>query len=326
MIGYYAHHHGSGHVTRATSIAAALDEPLVVLSSRDRPSHSDIDWVELPLDIDDTAPIDPTADGTVHWAPLGVRGLTDRMAKIAQWIATERPRVFVVDVSVEVALFVRLLGVPVVVMAMPGRRTDEPHRLAYRVATHVLAPWSRSVYDPEWLHEHAHKTDYVGVISRFAGRPRQLLDGAPDVLVLAGAGGTSVTAGSIAEASRSTPGYRWEAVGLDASCWVDDVWPLLCSASVVVTHAGQNAVADLACARARTVVVAQDRPYGEQQATARALSRSGVATVAPVWPDAHQWPALLTRALGSDPAAWKHLQASGASERAALALTRVAAR
>ena len=33
VIGYYAHHHGSGHVTRMQSIAAYLDEPVWGLSS-----------------------------------------------------------------------------------------------------------------------------------------------------------------------------------------------------------------------------------------------------------------------------------------------------
>ena len=50
----------------------------------------------------------------------------------------------VVDVSVEVAILVRLLGVPVVVMAMPGDRIDAPHDLVYQAADHILAAWPES--------------------------------------------------------------------------------------------------------------------------------------------------------------------------------------
>ncbi|WP_072803310.1 glycosyltransferase [Rhodococcoides yunnanense] len=325
MIGYYAHHQGAGHVTRATTIAAALNEPVVVLSSRHRPAHSDIDWVTLPLDVDDHHSYpDSAAGGIAHWAPLGVNGLTDRMAMIAAWIAATRPRLFVVDVSAEIALFVRLMGVPVVVMAMPGERTDEPHRLAYRAATHILAPWSQTVYDPAWLHDHSGKTDYVGAISRFDGRARRSSGDAPDVLVLGGAGGTSLTAERIADAAAADARYRWKAVGLDEASWVDDVWPLLCSAGVVITHAGQNAVADVACATARAVVVPQHRPYGEQDATAQSLARSRVAVVVPEWPEARRWPALVRAALESDPGAWRQVRQSGAAARAADVLTRVA--
>ena len=43
------------------------------------------------------------------------------MARLSAWIAESRPRVIVVDVSVEVALLARLFGIPVVSVALPGR-------------------------------------------------------------------------------------------------------------------------------------------------------------------------------------------------------------
>ena len=38
MIGYYAHHHGVGHITRSDAIARSMGEPMTVLSSRARPA------------------------------------------------------------------------------------------------------------------------------------------------------------------------------------------------------------------------------------------------------------------------------------------------
>lgn len=330
MIGYYAHHHGSGHVTRATSIAAALDAPVTVLSSSRRPAHSEVEWITLPLDTDtdtDTeSPSDHTAGGIVHWAPVGVRGLTDRMAAIADWIARERPSVFVVDVSVEVVLFVRLLGVKVAVMAMPGERTDDPHQLAYRAATLIIAPWSQGFYDPSWLHPYSSKTWYVGAISRFDGRPKEPMPAEPTVLVLGGAGGTSLTTADIAAAHTANPHYHWRAAGLDEATWMDDVWPALCSATVVVTHAGQNAIADCACAGGSAVVVPQQRPFHEQHATARALEAAGAAVLAPQWPSPQDWAALLPRARALDPRAWDRLRPTRAALRAAQALVDTANR
>lgn len=325
MIGYYAHHHGSGHVTRATSIAHCLAEPLTVLSSRQRPAHSDIEWIALPLDTDDTAvdSLDPTAGGIAHWAPTGVRGLTDRMAVIAEWVARERPTLFVVDVSIEVALFVRLLGVDVVVMAMPGDRTDEPHELAYRAATKIIAPWSQSFYDPEWLHPYAAKTSYVGAISRFDGRPRESTSTDPTVVVLGGAGGTALSTSDVTDSASANPEYLWVPAGIDDQSWVDDVWPTLCSATVVVTHAGQNAIADCACARVPTIVIPQERPHGEQSATATALETAGAAVLVYGWPDPGTWTSILTRARALDPAAWDNLRQPGAAVRAAGILSTV---
>ena len=91
------------------------------------------------------------------------------MALITRWIEVTRPAAIVVDVSVEVALFVRLLGVPVIVMAMPGERTDAPHASVHQIADHIIAAWPRELYEPEWLRAYAAKTSYVGGISRFVG-------------------------------------------------------------------------------------------------------------------------------------------------------------
>ena len=73
------------------------------------------------------------------------------MGLIAAWVTATKPNVMVVDVSVEVAMLVRLLGVPVVVMAMPGDRIDAAHDLVYQAADHILAAWPRELYEPPWL-------------------------------------------------------------------------------------------------------------------------------------------------------------------------------
>lgn len=319
MIGYYAHHHGSGHVTRATSIAAALSSPITILSSRPRPDDCDVDWLDLPLDVDadESNYTDPTMSGAAHWAPTGVVGLTARMAAIARWVETARPRVVVVDVSAEVALFVRLLGVEVVVMAMPGVRDDEPHTMAYRIASRIIAPWSQSVYDPTWLHPYAESTSYVGVISRFDGQARTITSDTDHIVVLGGAGGTSFATTDVVRAARENPRYRWTAAGIDRASWVADVWPVLCSAAVVVTHAGQNSIADIAAARVPAVVIPHPRPFAEQDATARSLERAGAAVVVSGWPEPEEWPLLLDAATALDVDAWTQLRQPGAAARAA---------
>ena len=72
----------------------------------------------------------------------------------------------------------------------------------------------------------------------------------------------------------ATPEWRWEVIGpapagpdpanLTWCGWSSEVWPRLCAADVVVTHAGQNALAEVAAARRPAVVVPQDRPHNEQ--------------------------------------------------------------
>src|SRR3954462_8494952 len=143
MIGYYAHPPGEGHCTRAAAIADHLgSEPVTGLSSRPRPDGWRGPWLELARDDDPpVADVDPTAGGPLHWAPSGHPGLRERMAQIAAWVATHAPRLMVGDVSVEVAVLLRPIGVRTVVMRMPGAREDPAHQLAYQLADAIIAPW-----------------------------------------------------------------------------------------------------------------------------------------------------------------------------------------
>ncbi|MGZ8178694.1 glycosyltransferase [Williamsia sp. SKLECPSW1] len=326
MIGWYVHHHGMGHAHRADSVARALDEPVTVLSSRERPvGHAAAVWLRLPMDVaPGSESADPTAGGVAHWAPLRTPGLTARMAAIAAWIERTDPSVVVVDVSVEVALFVRLMGVPVVVMAMPGDRGDRAHTAAYDVADAIVAPWSRSVYDPPWLATRAAKTRWVGSISRFEGRTRHARRPRPTVTVLGGAGGGAVTLDDVARWQSADPRFDFRAVGARGAAWTDDVWPVLTDATAVITHAGQNAVADVAVAGRPAVIVPQDRPFAEQSRTATALARHGVAAVRPAWPEPAAVAAALDEALDIGSSGWADLQTDGAAGRAADAVADVA--
>jgi hypothetical protein len=189
----------------------------------------------------------------------------------------------VVDVSVEVANLVRLLGVPVITVAMPGRRDDPAHQWGYRLSTRILAPWTREVYDPPWLHPFADRIHYVGAFSRFdhpSARPPRVpfRRGA----VLCGAGGGSLRRSHVATLEAHHPEIRWDVMGGPAT-WRDDVWDLLVGSDVVVSHAGQNAIAEIATAGRPAVLVAEARPYDEQQEACTALERAGIARWSRDW-------------------------------------------
>jgi hypothetical protein len=325
MIGYYVHHQGEGHVTRAAAIAHRLgDEPVTGLSSRPRPDEWAGPWVHLARDDDPPASetCDPTAGGALHWSPPRHPGLRERMAQIAAWVATHDPRLMVVDVSVEVTVLVRSMGVPVVVMGMPGVREDAPHQLAYRLADAILAPW------PEWADllvggaAWQDKFHAVGAISRFdeRARPCDPPRGGRRVLVLSGRGGTELTEQALAAAQHATPQWEWTVLGPPSSRWVVDPWPLLCGADVVVTHAGQNAVADVAAAQRPAVVIPQERPHREQRATADAVRDAGLAVVCSRWPEPRAWTALLSEAerRGGEP--WARWSSGSGAARAAAVL------
>ncbi|MGW4370528.1 glycosyltransferase [Nocardia takedensis] len=325
MIGYYIHHHGAGHLVRARSICAELSEPVTALSSLpladSRPFHA---TVTLARDDRGAPARDPTASGCLHWAPRADDGLRDRMSAISAWIDAARPTAMVVDVSVEVALLARLHGIPVITMALPGVRTDPPHRMVHEFADSIIATWPRRLYEPDWLRPHRAKTCYTGGISRFDGRPRTESDRhrEPNVVVLGGAGGTDFTPADVGSCARSDLRFVWHTVGLDG--WQDDPWPRLRTADIVVAHAGQGSVADIAAAAKPAVLIPSRRPFDEQHATAATLAHAGLAITTDTWPTERQWPELLTRALDIDTRRWRQWRTAGAAARAARAIERIA--
>ncbi|WP_217229889.1 glycosyltransferase [Streptomyces anulatus] len=334
MIGYYVHHQGSGHLHRARSIAAHVPFPVTGLSSLPAPEGWSGPWVSLPRD-DDGDPAtfgDVTAGGRLHWAPVLHAGLRGRMARIAEWIEATSPVLLVSDVSVEVALLSRLLGTPTAVVAMRGERTDTPHRTAYDLAELLLAPWPSTLPEPGWPGHWRAKTVHTGAFSRFDGRSPTPLEARADptrtrrVLLLMGSGGRDVSAAEIAAARAASPGWRWTTLGGPDGRWEADPWPALCAADVVITHAGQNALAECAAARRPAVVVPQERPFGEQAATGRALTRGRLAVVAARWPDATAWAALLEQAYARGGDHWSRWAPGDGAARAARALADVVRR
>lgn len=323
MIGYYVHHVGRGHLRNATCIAAALDGEVTALSSLPPPDGWAGPWIRLERDDSGPPARYPTAHGRLHWAPVLDPGLAARMARIAEWIHAARPTALVVDVSVEVAVFARLMGVPVVVQALPGDRSDAAHQLGYSLADAILAPWPDLGGMARDLRPWADRTHHVGGLSRFTGRPTTAVPRArPRVLVLQGDGGTSVGPAEVAAAAVATPDWDWHRLG--PGSWSEDPWPELCAADVVVTHAGLGALADVAAAGRPAVVIPEDRPHDEQRTTAGALAQVGVAVTSDHWPDASRWPDLLARALAVGGSGWQRWGTDGAAERAARIIETVA--
>jgi hypothetical protein len=328
VIGYYVHHHGRGHLHRAVSIAAALAEvpgaPSVTgLSSLPRPAGWHGGWVQLDRDDAASAPHNPTAFERLHWVPEGDVGLRMRMAAIAQWIAEVGPSVMVVDVSVEVTLMARLLGVPVIPVVLPGDRSDAAHTLGYDVAQVILAAWPAGASNMVGglSAQNLAKLTPVGAISRFAvadadaGRSSAESEASASrhVVVLSGA----LSGALVDSARRDAAGWQFTVLGAEGM-WVDDPQPILRSADVVITHAGQNAIAEVAALRRPAIVIPQIRPHGEQLATARVLAAlPGIPAIVVTEFPTSGWSALLDRAAGLDGSGWSFWADGNGARRAA---------
>lgn len=325
MIGWYVHHHGSGHLRRLLAVSRHLTVPVTVFSSLPRPDDwrpaAGGGWQVLPSDVGPDPDPDPTVRGALHWAPLTVEGYRRRMGVLAGWIAQQQPAAMMIDVSAEVTALSRLLGVPTATVLMPGDRSDRAHELAYDLADLLLGLWPDGAHPvPEGLRD---RVVAVGGVSRFDGCPLPTVASRPGrVLVVCGAGGDDLRPDDVA-AARAATGLDWVVRGGFASA-SPDLWRELAEAEVVVSFAGQNAVAELAAAARPAVVVAAARPHDEQRATVRALQRLDVATAVPRWPDPPEWPGLLADARSRGGDGWSRWATGNGAHDLAAALERLA--
>jgi hypothetical protein len=327
VIGYYVHHHGSGHLSRASALAKAVQRPVWGLSSLDEPPGWSGEWLRLTRDDAGGPPHLPTARGRLHWAPVLDPGLATRWHEMSCWIATHRPEAIVVDVSVEAALLARLHGIPVVGFVLPGRRDDPAHLLGYDICDELVGAWPPDAGDmvPAMPRHVADRIRPIGAVSRHPVRqPTDRLPGPPRVVVMTGSGGHGISADRLAGAQAQTPDWEWTVLSRELGTWMRDPRRVLEDADVVVTHTGQGAIADVAAARTPAVVIPQARPFDEQATTARALAAGWPVLVEPDFP-AEGWEARLCRAANLDGQRWQGWCDGRAAARFAALIDRVTA-
>ena len=313
-VAYYVHHHGRGHATRAGVIGDALraqGHRVTFLGSGQLPPG---EQVQLPPDASgDTFP-DADAHGRLHFAPVA-SAYRDFAGQFASWVAQERPDVLVADVSVEITLLARLLGVPVVVVAQPGTRRDAAHRLGYDVAEAIIAAWPEGFAAGDAWRHRAARFHEVGGISRYSSPNHDSaeVNSPSSVAGVTGVTGTASPPDTTIQRRRVgvlAGGMGWDDPHLVKSLTrllpdVDWIYPdagvqtLLATADVVLAHAGQNAIADIAAFGKPAVIVPQERPFNEQAAMASALGEAELAHVCELGADAERVAEALRAALDS---------------------------
>ncbi|MDT3722530.1 hypothetical protein [Pseudomonas oryzihabitans] len=335
-IGYYAHHHGAGHVTRALAIAAAFDGPMTLFGSR-LPERVGLPNVQLCHLQADVAPgVAGEAFACLHYAPLGVAGLRERMGLLVDWFRRAWPCLLVVDVSVEVALLARLCGVPTIYLRQRGSRFDAAHELAYACASHLLAPYPERLEEPGTPDTWRAKTCYAGSLSRYAGQVPAMVREPGTVTVIAGHGGTAFSRARLAAAARACPDWRWTVLGpitedatpapvnLSFLGSVADPASWLTRAELVVGSAGDSLVAELADLRCRFICLPDARPFDEQLSTGRLLAAQGLAVTCESWPADGEWPGLLLQGRQLDPERWTQVNDGNGARRAAACIQTIA--
>ncbi|MGP5312993.1 hypothetical protein [Psychrobacter faecalis] len=179
-LGYYAHHHGSGHCRQIDKLAALLPtearQQLTVFTSltSDTYTFAAIDEAQIVrLPAEDERADDVLAGragqnwqpASLHYSPVGNSDIQQRSHKILDAICQCRIDLMIIDVSVEVAMLCRAASVPYLYVRLPGLRDDEPHLNAFAGALALLAPYPRTLESAMTLDWLAKKTLYLDFIN-----------------------------------------------------------------------------------------------------------------------------------------------------------------
>jgi len=178
-IGYYAHHHGSGHCRQADKLAALLPNDaraqLTVFTSLDIDSYrfTAIDEQQIVrLNAEDECPDDILAGrageywqpASLHYSPVGNSDIQKRSHQILDTIFRRKIDLMIIDVSVEVAMLCRAASIPYLYVRLPGIRDDAPHLGAFAGALALLAPYPKaleSAHTSEWICDKTLYLDFI---------------------------------------------------------------------------------------------------------------------------------------------------------------------
>ncbi|MGP9543865.1 hypothetical protein ACT3QR_02505 [Psychrobacter sp. AOP7-B1-25] len=178
-IGYYAHHHGSGHCRQAEKLAALLPNDaraqLTVFTSLDADNYrfTAIDEQQIVrLNAEDELPNDVLAGrageywqpASLHYSPVGNTDIQKRSHQILDTIFQRKIDLMIIDVSVEVAMLCRAASIPYLYVRLPGIRDDEPHLGAFAGALALLAPYSKALEAAQTFKWVCDKTLYLDFI------------------------------------------------------------------------------------------------------------------------------------------------------------------
>jgi predicted glycosyltransferase len=321
-IGYYVHHHGEGHRSRALAIAHAASGCFTLIGTGLAGRTEGIDCLDLP---DDRLPGSRAFDGedgaddrsfVLHYAPLHHASVRARVGILADWIRRMSPSLLVVDVSVEIAMLARLAATPTIYVRLGGDRVDLPHLEAFSGARALLAPFHEDLDQAtgvNWVHA---KTRYFPGLTTARWAANSPLPNT--VLAVYGAGGPMGDGEALAAAARATPTLDWRAIGrvsqptekpanLALLGWVDNADEEIASAGVLIGSAGDGLVSTAIATQRPFICIAQARPFNEQFSKARRLDDCGAAVVLERWPAASDWPELIAAARALEPEALARL-------------------
>ena len=307
---YFVHAHGNGHRATFNLLYPALSvffKVIAITTNSDITAYlhkkHDVQVLELPTKYPTGYAIpEHTFSKAFEVTPYAIEP-AERTKALAEAIEHYKPKAFYCDGVPELAIMARGMGVPVVLVHLPGNVMNDPTQVfAHELADHIVAHFPASLEQANY--QFTAKTYYSGYMSQYAGRglKRSNRSDSNDVTVLLGYDNYDVSVLKTITNDQTTPftiiGNKQD-YDLARNCIllgpVKDISEAIVG-DVVISAAGQNTIAELLSLNKRLVLLPEPRPYDEQAVHATVLANQQVVLLAKESFSAEQWQNVLQKA------------------------------
>lgn len=307
---YFVHAHGNGHRATFNMLYPALSvffEVIAITTNNEITGYlhkkHDVQVLELPLKYPAGYEIPThTFSKAFEVTPYAIEP-AKRAKVLAEAIERYKPKTLYCDGVPELAIMARGMGVPVVLVHLPGNIMKDPTQVfAHELADHIVAHFPSSLEQPDY--PFASKTYYSGYISQYAGcgLKRSNRSDINKITVLSGYHNYDEPVLKNMTKDQNT---QFTIVGnkrnydLDKNCTllgpVKDIREAM-AGDVVISAAGQNTIAELLSLGKRLILLPEPRPYDEQVVHANVLADQNIALLAQETFNAEQWQNVLQKA------------------------------
>jgi UDP-N-acetylglucosamine:LPS N-acetylglucosamine transferase len=307
---YFVHAHGNGHRATFNLLYPALSVFFTVIAITTNNEITaylhrkhDVDVLELPPKYPVGYEIpEHTFSKAFEVTPYATEP-AGRAKALAEAIERYQPKAFYCDGVPELAIMVRGMGVPVVLVHLPGNVMNDPTQVfAHELADYIVAHFPASLEQVNY--PFAAKTYYSGYMSQYAGRglAQRNRPDSSNVTILLGYDNYDV---SVLKNITNDQNTQFTIIGnkqdyaLNKNCTllgpVKDIREAI-AGDVVISAAGQNTIAELLSLGKRLVLLPEPRPYDEQAVHATVLATQRIALLAEETFSAEQWQNVLQKA------------------------------
>jgi hypothetical protein len=327
---YFVNNDGTGHWQRAQSILKHVNISTLVVAEG-KPQHITLPQQHTfkPIPAIRNGADNRLGDDCLH-IPYGKRqSYLSRLKAMIDIAEHYHCQYAVIDVCAEVAMTMRLAGIPYLFMRMNGNRNDAAHLQAYKAADALLATYPKILEEkniPEWVKQ---KTIYTGGIINIESTT-SITVVKPIILIVKPKGKNSFTADHIKHLAAHIKNYEWQGVGFDRheqgdnfriSTFIENLSFYIQMATIVITSTGNNSVLEAAYFQKPLITLPEPRFFDEQIAKAAILAEKNLAVVLEEWTtDITVWNSLLNKALNLNP--WGNIVSRESGKKAATAILR----